>query len=94
MRRAGIGIEQRLHNHILAFAIAVWLLGILLLKLQTPVFIWGGLWTVFFLYMGSYCVRNFLHCREAHCAITGPGWIIVGVLAFLDIMNWLLIPQG
>jgi hypothetical protein len=29
---------------------------------------------------GLYCVANFWHCREAHCAVTGPGWTLVGVL--------------
>jgi hypothetical protein len=23
---------------------------------------------------GIYCLANFRHCRETHCAVTGPGW--------------------
>ena len=22
--------------------------------------------------IGTYCLLNFLHCRETHCAVTGP----------------------
>ena len=22
---------------------------------------------------GTYCLANFWHCRETHCAVTGPG---------------------
>jgi hypothetical protein len=29
---------------------------------------------------GLYCLANFWHCREAHCAVTGPGWTLAGVL--------------
>jgi hypothetical protein len=31
---------------------------------------------------GTYCLANFWHCREAHCAVTGPGWILAAVLGF------------
>ena len=31
---------------------------------------------------GSYCLANFWHCRETHCAVTGPGWTLVAVLGF------------
>jgi hypothetical protein len=29
---------------------------------------------------GLYCVANFWHCRETHCAVTGPGWTLAGLL--------------
>jgi hypothetical protein len=29
---------------------------------------------------GLYCLANFWHCREAHCAVTGPGWTLAGLL--------------
>jgi hypothetical protein len=29
---------------------------------------------------GTYCLANFWHCRETHCAITGPGWTLAAVL--------------
>ena len=31
---------------------------------------------------GSYCLANFWHCRETHCAVTGPGWTVAAVLGF------------
>jgi len=31
---------------------------------------------------GSYCLANFRHCRETHCAVTGPGWTLAAVLGF------------
>ena len=31
---------------------------------------------------GSYCLANFWHCRETHCAVTGPGWTLAAVLGF------------
>jgi hypothetical protein len=37
----------------------------------------AGAWT---LAAGLYCAANFWHCRETHCAVTGPGWMLAGVL--------------
>jgi hypothetical protein len=31
---------------------------------------------------GGYCLANFWHCRETHCAVTGPGWALAAVLGF------------
>jgi len=31
---------------------------------------------------GMYCLVNFWHCRETHCAVTGPGWTLAAVLGF------------
>jgi hypothetical protein len=31
---------------------------------------------------GAYCLANFWHCREAHCAVTGPGWALAAALGF------------
>jgi hypothetical protein len=31
---------------------------------------------------GSYCLANFWHCRETHCAVTGPGWTLAALLGF------------
>ena len=31
---------------------------------------------------GTYCLANFRHCRETHCAVTGPGWALAAVLGF------------
>lgn len=34
------------------------------------------------LFMGTYCLANFWHCREAHCGVTGPGWTLIALLGF------------
>ena len=31
---------------------------------------------------GLYCLANFWHCRETHCAVTGPGWTLAAALGF------------
>ena len=31
---------------------------------------------------GLYCLANFWHCRETHCAVTGAGWTRAAVLGF------------
>jgi hypothetical protein len=31
---------------------------------------------------GTYCLANFWHWRETHCAVTGPGWTLASVLGF------------
>ena len=31
---------------------------------------------------GTYCLANFWHCRETHCAVTGPGWTLAAALGF------------
>jgi len=31
---------------------------------------------------GTYCLANFRHCRETHCAVTGPGWALAALLGF------------
>jgi hypothetical protein len=43
----------------------------------------GGLWltAAYFLVFGSYCLANFIRCREAHCVVTGWGWSALGVVA-------------
>jgi hypothetical protein len=32
--------------------------------------------------IGTYCLLNFLHCRETHCGVTGPGFLLAAVLGF------------
>ena len=45
---------------------------------------WGDwLAASFFAAYGLYCIQNFVGCREAHCAITGPGFFIAAVLMAL-----------
>src|SRR5204862_456844 len=31
---------------------------------------------------GTYCLVNFWHCQETHCAVTGPGWTLAAALGF------------
>jgi hypothetical protein len=33
---------------------------------------------------GSWCTLNFWRCRHAHCLITGPGWLALGLFAFSE----------
>src|SRR5216684_5841682 len=32
--------------------------------------------------IGVYCLLNFLRCRETHCAVTGPGFLLSAALGF------------
>ena len=32
--------------------------------------------------IGAYCLLNFLHCRETHCGVTGPGFLLTAMLGF------------
>jgi hypothetical protein len=36
--------------------------------------------SAYVLLVGAYCLLNFWACREAHCALTGPGFTLVGLL--------------
>jgi hypothetical protein len=38
--------------------------------------------SVWVLVAGVYCLANFWHCRETHCAVTGPGWTLAALLGF------------
>ncbi len=35
---------------------------------------------------GTYCLANFWHCRETHCAVTGPGWTLAALLGFAAVL--------
>ena len=35
----------------------------------------------FFLLTGTYCLANFIRCREAHCIVTGVGWSVLALAA-------------
>jgi len=49
---------------------------------------WGdGLATIMFAGYGIYCVQNFLGCREVHCAITGPGFLLAAILMLLQMVG-------
>lgn len=38
------------------------------------------------LFVGTWCVGNFLHCRETHCGVTGPGWTLVALVGFAAVL--------
>lgn len=45
---------------------------------------WGDLLAAaWFIAYGLYCTQNFLGCREVHCGITGPGFLIAAILMLL-----------
>jgi hypothetical protein len=48
---------------------------------------WGDTLTVvYFAAYGLYCLQNYLQCREIHCAITGPGFLLAaGVMLVRDL---------
>jgi hypothetical protein len=33
---------------------------------------------------GAWCAMNFWRCRHAHCLITGPGWLALAGVAFVE----------
>lgn len=35
---------------------------------------------------GTYCLLNFLRCREAHCGVTGPGFLLAALLGFAAVL--------
>lgn len=42
---------------------------------------WGDALTlVYFTSYGLYCLQNYALCREYHCAITGPGFLLAAVV--------------
>ncbi len=47
---------------------------------------WGdALALVYFTAYGLYCLQNYVGCREYHCAVTGPGFLLAaGLLLVRD----------
>jgi hypothetical protein len=39
---------------------------------------------VAFLAAGSWCALNFWRCRQAHCLLTGSGWLLLALLAVAE----------
>jgi len=49
---------------------------------------WGDwLATALFASYAVYCVQHFIRCREVHCAITAPGFVVATVLMLLRVMG-------
>jgi hypothetical protein len=38
--------------------------------------------SAYVLFLGTYCLLNFWHCRETHCVVTGVGWTPLALLGF------------
>lgn len=34
---------------------------------------------------GAWCLTNFWHCQEAHCIVTGPGWVLLGLFELAEL---------
>jgi hypothetical protein len=88
VERTGSGIERKIHSGlwpVLLYAL-VFLVGFYMQNHPRiyPPYSWQGLFTLAFLYEGTYCIRNLLHCRESHCIVTGSGWTIIGFLSLLS----------
>ncbi len=95
-QRAGSNIEREIHRGyrpVLLYAF-VFILGFYLRghggSISQLVSEW--LFTLAFLYEGTYCIRNFVHCREAHCVVTGTGWTLIGLLYLSSTLQ--IIPYG
>lgn len=90
-QRAGTRIERELFSGYrpIIFFILVYLVGSYMEARPDvfPVWIWQGLFTAVFLYAGTWCIRNFVHCREAHCVVTGTGFTGIGLLSLLSMLG-------
>ncbi len=49
---------------------------------------------LFFFVIGSLCMYNFRNCGRIHCQITGWGFIGVGIIALLQVLNVINISFG
>ncbi|SRR5579875_658639 len=88
MQRAGVSLERKLHSGyrpVLLYAL-IFIAGFYMHNHPEsyPTYAWEGIFTLAFLYEGTYCIRNFLHCRESHCIVTGSGWTIIGIASLLS----------
>jgi len=44
---------------------------------------------LYFAAFSAYCLANFARCREAHCIITGLGWGVLAIVAFIAAVSQL-----
>ncbi|HEV2377343.1 MAG TPA: hypothetical protein VGS19_34915 [Streptosporangiaceae bacterium] len=63
------------------FAVVIGLLG-LAQTLPSPAYL--AVDAAAFLVGGSWCALNFWHCRQAHCLITGFGWLLLALFAAVE----------
>ena len=67
---------------------------ILIASFFVPSPIDDGIQVLFFFLLGGLCLLNYNKCGRAHCQITGVGFVVVGVLALLNILTILIFPWG
>ena len=49
---------------------------------------WGDVLAAIFMGLyGIYCTQNYVGCREPHCAITGPGFLVAALLVVLRLTH-------
>ena len=63
------------------FAAVIGLLGLAQI-LPAPAFLLVD--AAAFLAAGSWCTVNFWRCRQAHCLVTGPGWLLLAVFTLTE----------
>lgn len=42
---------------------------------------------------GLLCVWNFKSCGRYHCAITGPGFLVIGILSLIEATRIITLPE-
>ena len=47
---------------------------------------------LFFCVTGIMCIYNYKRCGRYHCKITGPGYVLLGILALLNILGVVSFP--
>ena len=47
---------------------------------------------LFFCLIGILCIYNYKRCGRYHCKITGPGYLLLGILTLLNILNVVSFP--
>ncbi len=52
------------------------------------------LWSVGFLWIGAACSANAFHCRRMHCVVTGPLFLVLGVLSVANSFHIVTIDWG
>jgi len=63
------------------FAAVIGLLGLAQI-FPAPAYL--GVDAVAFLAAGSWCALNFWRCRQAHCLLTGSGWLLLALFAVAE----------
>lgn len=73
----------------------VWTLGAIGLFAQSLPAFWSDLiTTLLFFAFGLLCLINHLRCDRYHCIITGVGFLGVGVISLLGLLNVVTLPHG